>query len=110
MSDGGVRRWDELPLERVTEMVSRKVIADGDQAIAQVYLRRGAHVPLYRPISGRMLYVLQGELACAVTGRELRVKEGEVLHIPSGARHQAVALDDTFVLVVRGGVSRDHAP
>ncbi len=100
MADGGVQRWDELPLEKVTEMVSRKVIANGRQTLVQVHLKRGAHVPLHSHESEQMVYVLQGGLACAVAGRELTVLEGEVLHVASRTRHQAVALDDTFVLVI----------
>ena len=100
MAEGGVQRWDEIPLEKVTEMVSRKVISAGPQGLTQVYLKRGAHVPLHRHEGPQQLYVLQGGLACAVAGRELTVVEGEVLSVPSGARHQAVALEDTFVLVM----------
>ena len=101
MVDDSVQRWDELPLEKVTEMVSRKVIKGRRQRLTQVYLKRGAHVPLHRHQSEQLLYVLQGGLACTVAGRELTVLEGEVLEVASGARHQAIALDDTFVLVVR---------
>ena len=105
MADRGVQRWDELPLEKVTEMVSRKVIPGGQQRLAQVHLKRGAHVPLHVHDSEQMVYVLQGGLACAVAGRDLTVLEGDVLRVPAGTRHQAVALDDTFVLVVNA-----HSP
>ena len=33
-----------------------------------------------------------------VGGDEITVREGEVLHIPSGVEHQAEALEDTFEL------------
>ena len=100
MTDRGVQRWDDLPLEKVTEMVSRKVMPGGQQRLAQVHLKRGAHVPLHVHDSEQMVYVLQGGLACAVAGRELTVLEGDVLRVPAGTRYQAVALDDTFVLVI----------
>jgi quercetin dioxygenase-like cupin family protein len=49
-----------------------------------------------------MIYVLQGALRTLVDGEELTVREGEVLQVAAGAPHQAEALDDTFVLDVRG--------
>ena len=42
-----IQRWDELDLEKVTAMVSRKVVSGGSLTLAQVYLKRGAHVPLH---------------------------------------------------------------
>lgn len=112
MADTHLFRWDELPLEKVTEMVSRKVVTGERQTMVQVYLKRGAHVPLHRHDGEQMVYVLQGIARWAVGGREVIVSEGEVLHIPSGVSHQAEALDDTFQIAVlsegESGV-RSHA-
>jgi quercetin dioxygenase-like cupin family protein len=95
-----LHRWDELSLEKVTEMISRKIIAGQKQTMAQVYLKRGALVPLHAHESEQLTYVLQGALRFLVNGEEVVVQEGEVLHIPSGIPHQAEALDDTFELDV----------
>ena len=95
-----LHRWDELSLEKVTEMVSRKIIAGARQTMAQVYLKRGALVPIHAHDSEQLTYVLQGALRFVVNGEEVVVQEGEVLHIPSGLPHQAEALDDTFELDV----------
>ena len=100
MANRPVARWDDVPLEKVTEMVSRKVITGDCQTMAQVHLKRGAQVPLHHHEGEQMIYVLQGALRCAVGGRELTVSEGEVLLVPPRARHQAEALDDTFQVVV----------
>jgi quercetin dioxygenase-like cupin family protein len=43
---------------------------------------------------------LQGALRFLVDGEEITVREGEVIHIPSGVEHQAEALEDTFELDV----------
>jgi quercetin dioxygenase-like cupin family protein len=95
-----LHRWDELSLEKVTEMISRKVIAGQRQSMAQVYLKRGALVPIHAHESEQLTYVLQGALRFVVNGEEVMVQEGEVLHIPPGVPHQAEALDDTFELDV----------
>ncbi len=93
-----VHHWDKLALNKVTELVSRKIVAGERQMLAQVYLKRGALVPLHRHESEQLQYVLQGALRVVVEGAEVMVREGEVLCIPSGAAHQAEALDDTFTL------------
>jgi quercetin dioxygenase-like cupin family protein len=100
-------RWDELALDKATELVSRKIVRGERQILAQVYLKRGALTPLHRHDSEQMTYVLQGALRCLVGGEEVVVREGEVLHIPSGAPHQAEALEDTFELDVFSPIRRE---
>ena len=95
-----LHRWDEIALEKVTELVSRKVVCGEREMLAQVYLKRGCLVPVHAHDSEQMTYVLQGSLRFVVGGDEVTVREGEVLHIPSGVRHQAEALDDTLSLDV----------
>jgi len=95
-----LHRWDEIALEKVTEMMSQKIVAGERQMLAQTYLKRGALVPMHSHESEQMTYVLQGALRFLVDGEEIIVREGEVLHIPSGAPHQAQALEDTFELDV----------
>jgi quercetin dioxygenase-like cupin family protein len=93
-------RWDEIALEKITEMVSRKVIPGRAVTLAHVYLKRGALVPMHRHESEQMTYVLQGALHVLVGDVEFTVREGEVLHVPPDVPHQAEALDDTLELDV----------
>ena len=37
-----LHRWDEIALEKVTEMLSRKIVAGEREMLAQMYLKRGA--------------------------------------------------------------------
>src|SRR3954470_11043952 len=100
MNSAGVRlhRWDEIALEKVTEMLSRKIIAGDREMLVQIYVKRGCLVPLHSHDSEQMTYVLQGALKFLVAGEEITVREGEVLHIASGVEHQSEALEDTFEL------------
>jgi unsaturated pyranuronate lyase len=93
-----LHRWDEIALEKITEMISQKIVAGEREMLAQIYLKRGALVPMHAHESEQMTYVLQGALRFLVSGEEITVREGEVLHIPSGIEHQAEALEDTFEL------------
>ena len=101
-------RWDALELHTVTEMIARKAVVGAQGTLAQAYLKKGALVPLHAHAGEQMIYVLQGALRALVDGEEVTVREGEVLHVPAGAPHQAEALDDTFVMDVRTHGPRDE--
>ena len=102
MGSAGVRlhRWDEIALEKVTEMLSRKIVSGEREMLVQVYVKRGCLVPMHAHDSEQMTYVLQGALKFLIHGEEITVRDGEVLHIPPGVEHQAEALEDTFELDV----------
>ena len=109
MGQTGVRlhRWDEIALDKVTEMLSRKIVAGEREMLVQVYVKRGCLVPLHSHVSEQMTYVLQGGLKFLVNGEEITVREGEVIHIPSGVAHQTEALEDTFELDVFSPIRQD---
>ncbi len=107
MSRACVHRWDEIAPEKVTEMVSRKIVAGARALMAQVYLKKGALVPMHVHESEQMTYVLQGRLRIVAAGQESIVREGDIILIPAGVAHQAEALDDTLELDVFSPVRHD---
>jgi quercetin dioxygenase-like cupin family protein len=100
-------RWDEIALEKVTEMISRKIVTGDREMLAQIHLKKGALVPMHSHESEQMTYVLQGAMKFLVGGEEITLREGEVLHIPSWVEHQAEALDDTLEFDVFSPIRRD---
>jgi unsaturated pyranuronate lyase len=105
----GVRlhRWDEIALEKVTEVISRKIVTGERAMVSQIYLKRGALVPMHKHESEQLTYVMQGALRFLVGGEEAVVREGEVLAIPSWIEHQVEALDDTLTLDIFSPIRRD---
>src|SRR2546428_13447469 len=95
-----VHRWDEIALEKVTEMLSRKIVTGEREMLAQVYLKAGCIVPMHAHEAEQMTYIMQGALKFLVGGEEITVREGEVLHIPTRIEDQAEALGDTYSLAV----------
>ena len=104
--DGAVTAWDDLALERITALISRKAVAGDGQTLAQVYLKRGALVPLHAHDGEELIYVLDGMLKLRMAGDDIVAREGRVVRIPRGIRHQIEALADTFALAVRGTAPR----
>ena len=102
-----LHRWDEIALEKVTEMLSRKIVTGERGMLAQVYLKAGCVVPMHAHESEQMTYILQGALRFLVGGEEITVREGEVLHIPTWIEHQAEALEDTLEMDVFSPIRQD---
>jgi quercetin dioxygenase-like cupin family protein len=92
-------RWDEIALDKVTEMVSRKAVSGIRSTLTQAYFKKGAVVPLHAIAAEQSVYVLQGAVRMLADGADLTIREGEVAVIPAGVTRQAEALDDTFMLV-----------
>src|SRR4051812_50076501 len=88
-------RWDELALEKVTEMISRKIVTGEREMLAQIYLKKGALVPMHNHESEQMTYVLQGALKFLIGGEEMTVRGGGVVDIPSWVGGQAGGVDGT---------------
>jgi quercetin dioxygenase-like cupin family protein len=106
MSRAVLHRWDDVPLEKVTEMVARKAISGASLHLVQVYIKKGSLVPWHQHSTEQLIYVLQGALRVDLGKDEITVREGEMLQLPPGTGHQAEALDDTFLLDVRGRPQR----
>jgi quercetin dioxygenase-like cupin family protein len=90
--------WEAVPLEKMSELISRKVISGEKAMVAQVFLKKDAVVPEHHHESEQITYILEGALRFQLEGREVVVRAGEVLHIPSNVPHRAVALEDTLDL------------
>ena len=93
------RRWAEIPLETVTDQITRKLITGQQMMLAHVYLKKGAIVPKHQHHNEQFTYILEGALRFFMgeDGAETYdVRAGEVLHTPSNVWHKAEALEDTL--------------
>ena len=99
--------WDAIPLETMSNLISRKIFAGEKAMIAQVFLKKDAVVPLHQHDSEQITYILEGALKFELEGREVVVHKGEVLHIPSNVPHRAIALEDTLDLDIFSPIRQD---
>lgn len=92
-------RWDDMPKERVTDMLDRRLITGDSMMLAHVYLKKGCVVPQHQHHNEQLTYILEGALHFrlgADRSEEITVRAGEVLHIPANVWHEAEALEDTL--------------
>jgi len=99
--------WESVPLEVMSEMISRKVVSGDKAMVAQVFLKKGAVVPEHHHESEQITYILDGALKFELEGKEVTVRKGEVLRIPSHVPHRAVALEDTLDLDIFSPIRTD---
>ena len=94
----GVRHfvWERMQKEKVTEVISRRVISGDKAMLAQIYLEKGAVVPTHSHENEQITYLLEGTLKFWIgeEREEIILRAGEVLHIPSNVPHQAEALEE----------------
>ena len=92
-------RWDDMPKEKVTDLIDRRLVTGERTMLAHVYLKKGAVVPRHSHDNEQITYILEGALRLWIgeDGKEEFVLHaGEVLHIPSNVPPKAEALEDTL--------------
>ena len=102
--------WEELPRERVTDLLDRRLITGDRMMLAHVYLKKGCIVPKHSHENEQLTYVLEGGLRFWIgeDGAEtVDVLAGEVLHLPGNVPHKAEALEDTLDVDVFSPPRRD---
>ena len=92
-------RWNDMPKERVSDTLERRLVTGERMMLAHVYLKKGCIVPRHSHENEQLTYILEGALRFWIGEDEsetLVVREGEVLHIPGNLPHKAEALEDTL--------------
>jgi len=98
-SEARFHRWDDMPKEKVTDHLDRRIITGERMMLTHVYLKKGCIVPKHSHENEQLTYVLEGALHFWL-GEDQKdervIRAGEVLVIPSNLPHKAEALEDTL--------------
>jgi quercetin dioxygenase-like cupin family protein len=92
-------RWEELPAEKLKGGLTRRLITGDRMMIAHVHFKKGDDVPRHSHENEQITYILEGALHFRLGPngeRDVIVRAGEVLVIPSYLPHSAAALEDTL--------------
>ena len=91
-------RLQDMPVEHLNPLMDRQLVAGERTMLARIILRKGSIVPQHSHDNEQITYVLEGALKFVIEGKELIVRGGEILIIPSNMPHSAEALEDTVDL------------
>jgi quercetin dioxygenase-like cupin family protein len=79
-----------MPWGSIQWLVSGELTPGATVTFGYVEIAAGAKNPLMRhPNCDEVLYLLDGELEHSVEGEVFRLKPGDAIHIPRGAKHDA---------------------
>ncbi len=92
--------WHTIPLEDLNPLLQRQFVVGQEIMLARVLLKKGCVVPEHSHHNEQLSYIVEGALKFSIDGREIVVRAGEVLCIPSNMPHKAEALEDTVDLDV----------
>jgi len=92
--------WASVPLEDLTPLLQRQFVVGQEIMLARVLLKKGCIVPEHSHANEQLTYILEGALKFWIDGKEIVVRSGETLCIPSNLPHRAEALEDTVDLDV----------
>jgi quercetin dioxygenase-like cupin family protein len=93
-------RLADLPMEHLNPLLERQFVAGEKSMLARLTLRKGCVVPLHSHENEQITYILEGALKFSLEGKDIIVRAGEILVIPSHVPHSAEALEDTVDLDV----------
>ena len=99
--------WDNIEKEVLSGTIARKIITGEKVMIAQVFLARGAVVPEHSHESEQITYIVDGALKLWLEDKEVVLRKGEVLVIPSHVPHRAEAIEDTLDVDVFSPIRHD---
>ena len=100
-------RWADVPAEQINPSVSRQFITADRVTVARFELKQGGVVPEHAHENEQVSFVISGALTFTIGGRDIIVRAGELLQIPSHAPHAVAVLEDTLVVDVFSPVRQD---
>ena len=92
----GRYNWQEIPEEKLSDLLSRQVIHAPGSTIARISLKKGAVVPLHSHVNEQETMLASGALEFEMAGERFVVRAGDVLIIPSDVPHRVEALEDSL--------------
>jgi quercetin dioxygenase-like cupin family protein len=87
--------WNTLPLDDINPLFQRQMVVGQQIMLARILLKKGCIIPEHSHHNEQLSYMLEGALKFWIDGKEIVVRAGEVLCIPSNMPHRAEALEDT---------------
>ena len=96
-------QWSEIPEDNPIPLLTRRIVRGEKMLIAQVKLEKGCHVALHHHESEQIAVHISGTALWHIGEpgspeyREVILRGGEVMVLPSNVPHSVDALEDTLI-------------
>ncbi|HKX79993.1 MAG TPA: cupin domain-containing protein [Novosphingobium sp.] len=94
-------QWEKLPKQNMRGGITRRFVNSEKMMVGQIWFRKGDSVPAHRHDNEQFTYVISGALRFLFgedQQEEVIVGPEEIVLIPAGLLHSALALEDVFEL------------
>ena len=78
-------RWEEMPREKVSPMLERRLVTGDRMMLAHVYLKKGCIVPRHQHENEQLTYILEGALRLDRKSTRLNSSHQHTSRMPSSA-------------------------
>jgi quercetin dioxygenase-like cupin family protein len=88
----------ELPWERVTDKIERRVLAGHQAMIVWWKMKAGAHAALHKHPHEQIVWMLRGRMDFRIGNERRSMAAGDVAVIPRNVEHEGIFPEDTEVV------------
>jgi len=106
----GFHALRELPEEKVTDKISRRVLIGEKEMIVWWSMKAGAHAAAHRHPQEQMFWMISGRMDFRLGGERRTCRPGDLGVIPGGVEHEAWFVEDTEVIDVFAPPREDFFP
>jgi quercetin dioxygenase-like cupin family protein len=106
----GFHELATLPLEKVTEHYSRRVLVGAKEMIVWATLRAGAHAAAHRHPQEQMFWILTGRADFRLGDERRSCGPGTVIVVPGDVEHEMWCPVDTDFVAVLSPLREDLLP
>jgi quercetin dioxygenase-like cupin family protein len=105
------RDWSAIPAERIAEGIERQLFVGDRVMVCRLRIAPHTVTPVHSHPHEQITMVERGRVRYIVDGQELVLKQGDLLHLPSGIAHGATMLEEEVVLIdIFSPVREDFLP
>jgi quercetin dioxygenase-like cupin family protein len=89
--------------------IVRRILANSPEVmLTEHILQKGAKLPAHSHTHIQLIYLLSGQLVIEIGGQKLHLHKGDSYVVPSGAEHDAIALEDSVALDIFTPARQDY--
>jgi len=96
----GFHTLRDLPQEKVTDQISRRVLIGEKEMIVWWSMKAGAHAAAHRHPHEQMFWMISGRMDFRLGGERRTCGPGDLAVVPGGVEHEAWFVEDTEVIDV----------
>jgi quercetin dioxygenase-like cupin family protein len=86
--------WDTVLLEQMNPLFTRQFVNGEEAMLARIALKKGCVVPEHQHPNEQISLITSGSMEFIIGGVSKTLKAGDILIIPAGLPHAAIALED----------------